>query len=277
MADGYICRRGGANILNVFVKAYATEAELLADAPKENTIGVVTRTGITKFSIQPTTPPGGATGNVWIIDKSSTWRSPYIQVISPKKVSPNTYVAVFPQGCMQYESDALVLKTAYLYQSGAWTKFSAAYTYAYKDGTTDLTWSGRGTDTSSALVMTTKKESFSGSYRSGGWKGSTGKMTVPYGASKLRMKYSVSVSTGSFSDLSVTAFGLRSTALSAYENGNTNFTAYAALTSGSTVFAMVPITSDMWGKSYYIGFHANTGSNNTEVVSKWTVNRIWFE
>lgn len=276
MADGYICRRGGANILNVFVKAYATKAKLLADTPKENTIGVVTSTGITKFSFQPTAPTGKA-GSVWIIDKAASWVSPYIQTLLGSKVTPPTYIPAFPQGCMQYESDAWVLKTAYLYQSGAWTKFSAEYTYAYKDGTTDLTWSGSGTDTSSALVMNTKKASYGGSYRSGGWKGATDKMMVPYGASKLLMKYSVSVSTGSFSDLSVTAFGLRSTALSACENGNTNFTAYAALTSGSTVFVAVPITSDMWGKSYYIGFHANTGSTNKEVVSTWTVSRIWFE
>lgn len=276
MADGYICRRGGANILNVFVKAYAKAAALLEDAPKENTIGVVTSTGITKSSFQPTTPPGTA-GSVWIIDKAASWISPYIQTILGSKVNPPTYIAAFPQGCMQYESDAWVLKTAYLYQSGAWTQFSAAYTYAYKDGTTDLTWSGSGTDTSSTLVMETSHANYAGSSRSGGWKGSTDKMMVPYGASKLRMKYSVSVSKGSFSDLSVTAFGLRSTALSSYENGNTNFTAYSALTSGSTVFATVPITTAMWGKSYYIGFHANTGSTNTEVVSTWTVNRIWFE
>lgn len=279
MADAYICRRGGiGNEREVWIRAYSTEKALLADVPREQTIGVVTGTAITVFSIRPNTPVsvGRIEGGIWIKDNSSTWKSNYLQVINGTG-NPPTYIPVFPSGCMQYISDAWKPKPAYFYKGGEWVKFSDEITYVYNAGTTSLSWSGTGTDTSSALVMETSHANYAGSYRSGGWKGSTGKITVPAVATNLCMKYSVSVTTGEFSSFTNTAFGLRSSDLTAYENGNTNFSAYASLSSGSNVTVSVPITTAMQGSSYYIGFHANTGSSNKEVVSKWTVSKIWFE
>ena len=266
---------GDGNERNIFVKAYASKNALLEDTPKSNTIGVVTSVNIYAMAIQPSVP-GKTEGNVWVKDNATAWQNPVIQTIASKS-SPKIYVPVFPSGCMQYINGAWKTKIAYFYKGGTWEKFSDVIAYVYNAGTTSLSWSGSGTDTSSALVMETKHANYSGSYRSGGWKGSTGKTTVPSWATKLCMKYSVSVTTGSFSSLTNTAFGLRSSALSSYENGNTNFSAYKNLSSGSNVTVSVPITTAMQGSSYYIGFHANTGSYNNEVISKWTVSKIWFE
>ena len=274
MAKGFKCG-GGVNERAVWIKAYPTEKALLADVPRPQTIGVVTGTAITKVGIQPTVP-STTEGLTWIKDNSSTWVSNHLQVINGTG-NPPTYVPVFPSGCMQYINGAWKTKIAYFYKGGEWVQFSAEIAYVYNAGTTSLSWSGSGTDTNSALVMETSHANYSGSYRSGGWKGSTGKTTVPSWATKLCMKYSVSVTTGAFSSLTNTAFGLRSSALSAYENGNTNFSAYKSLSSGSNVTVSVPITTAMQGSSYYIGFHANTGSSNKEVISKWTVSKIWFE
>lgn len=274
MAKGFKCG-GGVNERAVWIQAYPTEKALLADVPRWQTIGVVTGTAITKVGIQPTVP-STTEGLTWIKDNSSTWVSNYLQVINGTG-NPPTYVPVFPSGCMQYINGAWKNKIAYFYKGGKWVQFSAEIAYVYNAGTTSLSWSGSGTDTSSALVMETSHANYSGSYRSGGWKGSTGKTTVPSWATKLCMKYSVSVTTGAFSSLTNTAFGLRSSALSSYENGNTNFSAYKSLSSGSNVTVSVPITTAMQGSSYYIGFHANTGSSNKEVISKWTVSKIWFE
>ena len=274
MAKGFKCG-GGGNERAVWIQAYPTEAALLADVPRSQTIGVVTGTAITRCCIQPTVP-GSTEGWIWIKDNSPTWVSNHLQVINGTG-NPPTNVPVFPSGCMQYINGAWKPKTAYFYKGGEWVKFSEEITYVYKVGTTSLSWSGTGTDTSSALIMETSHNNYGGNYRSGGWKGSTGKITVPAVATKLRMKYSVSVTTGAFSSFTNTAFGLRSSALSAYENGNTNFAAYTSLSSGSNVTVSVPITTAMQGSSYYIGFHANTGSSNKEVVSKWTVSQIWFE
>ena len=116
---------GGGNERNIFVKAYASTNALLADAPKSNTIGIVTSVNIYSTAIQPTVP-GNTEGNVWVKDDSTAWRKPVIQTIASTS-SPKIYVPVFPSECRQYVSGAWVKKIAYLYQSGKWTQFSKEF------------------------------------------------------------------------------------------------------------------------------------------------------
>ena len=62
MGYGFKAAAGGGSNLNFSVKTYATEETLLADAPKENTIGVVTYTAVPKwgfYAAKPETPAEG--------------------------------------------------------------------------------------------------------------------------------------------------------------------------------------------------------------------------
>ena len=148
MAKGFKCG-GGGNERNIFVKAYASKNALLEDAPKSNTIGVVTSVNIYAMAIQPSVP-GKTEGNVWVKDNATAWQKPVIQTIASKS-SPKIYVPVFPSECSQYVSGAWIKKTAYLYQSGTWTQFSKEFEATIKvtypsgstctatDGTTKLT------------------------------------------------------------------------------------------------------------------------------------------
>lgn len=124
MAKGFKCG-GGVNERNIFVKAYASENALLADAPKSNTIGVVTSVNIYAMAIQPSVPPK-TEGNVWVKDNATAWQKPVIQTIASTS-SQKIYVPVFPSECMQYVSGKWVKKPAYLYQSGEWTQFSEEF------------------------------------------------------------------------------------------------------------------------------------------------------
>lgn len=116
---------GDGNERNIFVKAYASKNALLEDAPKSNTIGVVTSVNIYAMAIQPSVP-GNTEGNVWVKDNATAWQKPVIQTIASKS-SPKIYVPVFPSECSQYVSGKWVKKAAYLYQSGEWTQFSEEF------------------------------------------------------------------------------------------------------------------------------------------------------
>lgn len=121
---------GGGAALNFKVLAYATEEELLAATPVENTIGIVTETPITSWIFSATEPSPAAPGMVWI----STGTSSLIEFNALKKNG----VQVYPISVTQYVSGAWIGKTAKSYQSGAWVDW---INYLYKDGNqyTDLT------------------------------------------------------------------------------------------------------------------------------------------
>ena len=131
---------GGGNERAVWIQAYPTEAALLADVPRSQTIGVVTGTAITRCCIQPTVP-GSTEGWIWIKDNSSTWVSNHLQVINGTG-NPPTYVPVFPSGCMQYINGAWKNKIAYFYKGGKWVQFSSTQPdreYLIQGGVIDMT------------------------------------------------------------------------------------------------------------------------------------------
>lgn len=94
--------------LNFDVVAYETEAALLANAPAENTIGIITTTPISNWIFSPTQPENPDGGTVWISTDTS---------------SPVEFNAL-KKNCIQ-----VYLQTAKQYVSGAWEDVSNAKIY----------------------------------------------------------------------------------------------------------------------------------------------------
>lgn len=97
--------------LNYAVTAYRTEAALLADAPKEDTVGIVTTTGITGIIRSPEEPISPVPGMVWILTDNDA----------------------SPISATQYVSGEFVELTAMSYQGGEWVKWDTNY-YLFKSG-----------------------------------------------------------------------------------------------------------------------------------------------
>lgn len=117
---------GGGASLNFAVKAYPTEEALNAATPKENTIGVIVDyiTGWTFGAEQPETTEAGA---VWI----STGNTSPVKFNALKKNA----LMVYPGSVMYYNGTEWKNVDAYIYQNGAWVKFSLAWDgYYFKDG-----------------------------------------------------------------------------------------------------------------------------------------------
>lgn len=103
---------GGGTSLNFDVKAYATEATLLADTPKENAIGVITSTAIPGWYFTATQPENMENGDVWFqVGTEST-----IQFNALKKNG----IQVYPISVKQYVNGVWVNKGAKIYQDGEW-------------------------------------------------------------------------------------------------------------------------------------------------------------
>lgn len=114
-------KSGGAG-LNFALKPYATEAALLADTPKENTVGVVTETAISDYtfsSAQPTAKSDGSAlsgGEIWVKENTKIGYA----VNTSRRGVANLY----PSGVYQYTDGVFAQKVAYLRQGSAWKRFS---------------------------------------------------------------------------------------------------------------------------------------------------------
>lgn len=147
MAKGFKCGGGGGSNLNFSVKVYAAEETLLADTPKENTIGIVTDTAVTGvyFRASFITASEGRVMIAFDGDSSGLGSTD-----SPNFYAWNTEIAgiasnmtVYPRSCAQYISGAWVNKIAYIYKGGTWVQFSEDVTelalYNAGDQCTDVT------------------------------------------------------------------------------------------------------------------------------------------
>ena len=114
MAKAFLYGNGGGAGLNFKLKAYATEAALLADSPADGTVGVVTVTEISGYAFVAATSEitSPATGMVAITEGTA---------------SPASYNAlkknmlnVYPTACYQYSGSAWGQKTSYVRKGGAW-------------------------------------------------------------------------------------------------------------------------------------------------------------
>ena len=103
---------GGSGGLNFKIVSYATKSELLADTPKENTIGVITSIPITGYHFGTEEPSPAAAGMVWI----TTGTSSAIEFNALKKNA----IQVYPLSANQYVSGAWVDVTALSYQGAEW-------------------------------------------------------------------------------------------------------------------------------------------------------------
>lgn len=114
---------GGGTALNFKVLAYATEEVLLAAAPTENTIGIITETPITSWIFSATEPSPAEAGMVWIFTGTSSSR----EFNALKKNG----IQVYPLSAKQYVGGAWVDKTAKIWQGGAWVDW---FFYLYTVG-----------------------------------------------------------------------------------------------------------------------------------------------
>lgn len=123
---------GGGSALNFAIKPYATEAALLADTPKENTVGIVTETAITDYAFaveNPFSNPSTQAGSVWIKTSSA---SP-----APFAALKKSTLMVYPIASYQYVGSSWVEKTMKVYKSGGWASLT---TWLYNNGTTVVPW-----------------------------------------------------------------------------------------------------------------------------------------
>ena len=144
---------GGGTALNFDVKAYATEALLLAATPKANTIGIITEVPITSWIFSATEPSLEEAGRVWI----SVGESSPVEFNALRKNG----IQVYPLAAKQYVGGAWVDKTAMIYQGGAWNQMITELTlyelgvrnagYAFTDSSTG---NGKVTYNSDHILLT---------------------------------------------------------------------------------------------------------------------------
>lgn len=128
---------GGSGGLNFKIVSYATKSELLADTPKENTIGVITSIPITGYHFGKEEPSPAAAGMVWI----TTGTSSAVEFNALKKNA----IQVYPISAKQQDGSAWVDVTALSYQGGEWVDW-IVYLYNSGDECTEITggWSTKG-------------------------------------------------------------------------------------------------------------------------------------
>ena len=140
---------GGGAALNFKVVGYATEEALLAAAPAENTIGIITETPITGYIFSVEEPSPATAGLVWVI----IGKSSQVAFNALKKDS----VMVYPLSAKQYVDGAWADVTAKSYQGGEWVDwfdgtvydngiFAAGYSYETQTPASGESWIDASTD-----------------------------------------------------------------------------------------------------------------------------------
>ena len=161
---------------------------------------------------------------------------------------------------------------------GQTNSISLAYTYIVFDGgnSADYSgeWNGTGSNTSDRLNMRVNHGLYNGSYFDAGWKGTTGKIRVPSGASVMKMTYST---TGQWGDLANRLFGLRSTPYAGFESGSSKYVSYAEVPAGTNATVSLSITDAVAGNDYYVGIQGDSGYKNIATNAAISISKIWIE
>lgn len=139
------------NLYGFRVTGYASTEAMEADAPEENTIGVITETEITGWLISGEMDEEMAEGAVWIRAGSGDVRF--------TALSPNG-IRICPDLCRQMAEGTAELRDAYIYQTGVWVPFAEAwdgYYFNAGDQYEDITggwgaWLTSGTCTISGVL-----------------------------------------------------------------------------------------------------------------------------
>ena len=157
---------GGGVALNFDVKQYATEAQLLAATPKENTIGVITTTAIAGWYFTAEQPENMMEGGVWFLTGTS---SP----VAFNALKKNA-VQVYPLSAKQYVNGVLEYRPAKIYQSGKWvdrwngelyyagneyTDITGGWKVQYYDGPASFS-DGTATKNTSSIKMTSGENAY---------------------------------------------------------------------------------------------------------------------
>ena len=135
---------GGGAGLNFKIIPYATEVDLLAAKPSNNTIGVVTEHDITSWIFSLAQPTESSEGMLWV------------KTINDSSVGFNALkkngLFVYPNSAMQYVDGAWKSVSAQSYINGVWVPWRV---YVYNNGDTcDLTtggWTGYAKKTNAEL------------------------------------------------------------------------------------------------------------------------------
>ena len=153
MGYGFKAAAGGGSNLNFSVKTYATEEALLAAAPKENTIGVVTDTAVPKWGFYASEPEVQAEGEIFFTVATESAGS--------FNALKKNALTVYPTLCQQYVSGEWVRKAAYICKSGAWVQFSTLWNgELFEQGNVhaDITGGWAYTDKSNSEVIMTNTD-----------------------------------------------------------------------------------------------------------------------
>ena len=125
---------GGGASLNFDVKAYATEAEMRAATPAENSIGVVTTTEITSYIFASEEPAEPVEGMVWFctgVGSSAEFNA----------LKKENAIQIYPLAARQYINNTFVEVPVMSYQAGEWVHWYVT-TYLYDNGFQNETITG---------------------------------------------------------------------------------------------------------------------------------------
>lgn len=249
---------GGGAALNFRVLAYATEAELLAVTPNENTIGIITETPITSWIFSATEPSSVGHGMVWI-------KTSYISSVEFNALKKNG-IQVYPISAKQYIGGAWVTKTAKSWLNGEW-KALAIYLYNKGDKFTDITggWAGvegmsdssftKGTFTDNGTSLSF---SVSGKSNSASWR--TANMVDLTHVSTIYVNVTQN-STG-HTDLMI--------------GTTSNYEQYVALSQIHDTSGVLKLNVADYPGSYYVMVHRHTNSSGGNAGSA-TFDMVWME
>lgn len=107
---------------NFDVKAYATEAELLADTPKENTIGIITTTPIDRWAFVGTSvvdDAWGSEGDLYIYSGTDNSATSAFNALKKNEI------ILSPMSAKQKVGGTYVGVPAMIYKGGAWAELKA--------------------------------------------------------------------------------------------------------------------------------------------------------
>jgi len=141
MGKGFKHGSGSIEMLNVYIRAYASEAALKEDLPKNNTIGIVTSTAMTSWCMSHMEPSNPISGMVWI--KTGISGKAILNVVRKGQIM------VTPQAAYQYINKTWKKIEAQIYQNG-WIEWIEDIVFLFKSGDQflDVTggWSGIPTE-----------------------------------------------------------------------------------------------------------------------------------
>lgn len=265
MGTCFLYGNGGDGFnLNLSFKNYASSSALLADTPKENTIGIVSTVAVSIWRFTSVTKPGATrpAGSVYINaildgDNRSSTTIPTFDPINKN----NNMILLKPTGCLQLVNGSWEKMTAYIYKKNTWLQFSESVPDQY------VVFNGKNT----ADYV-------------GGWSGdvSSGVLSVIKGGSQgwipgenLCSNVAIDISKYSTMHIVVNEYKDKGTFGIGTTNASGKYDKSVAITSAKEYTINV---SDLNGK-YYVKLASTGKQNNTNYYESigFSVSKVWLE